>query len=83
MANWNVSNVDQLIDVLINKKLQGMSLSSSFFFPELLSGLVVVWLYMFAREEDSAQQFLLSICAPDDLLLLPSPLLACDCAAEF
>lgn len=40
MANWNVSNVDQLIDVLINKKLQGMSLSSSFFFPELLSGLV-------------------------------------------
>jgi len=38
---------------------------------------------MFAREEDSAQQFLLSICAPDDLLLLPSPLLACDCAAEF
>lgn len=42
-------------------------------------------MYMFGREEGSAQQFLLSVHVPDDLPLLsfPFPLLDCDGAAEF
>lgn len=53
MGNRNISNVDQLIDVLINKKLQAMSLSSSsFFFPALLSALVCyAYVYVWERGE--------------------------------
>lgn len=79
MGNWNVSNVDQLIDVLINKKLQGMSLSSSSF-QHYQVGWFAVQLHTFGREEGSVQQFLLSVHVPNDLPLLPFPF---HCAAEF